>query len=155
MTYESERNITTCEAKKLWFFSFAQVVLHFFSQFHPFTLGMSREFLARSYDHEAVMGLGFGALRECTQKSYSFVVNKLCMFHELDPAANNRSFYTDTLIAHYLFAVGEEYHYHKSALKSHGAALNYFSCFFGNSDFRKFPHDWPQTRDILLVSLFV
>ena len=63
VTYESERNITTCEAKKLWFFSSAQVVLHFFPQFHPFALGMSREFLARNYDHEAAMGLGFGALR--------------------------------------------------------------------------------------------
>ena len=116
---------------------------------------MNREFKACNYDHESAMGLGFGALHECTQKSYAFVVNKFCQFQQLDPAANNRSYYSDSRISHYLFAIGEEHRYHKSALKSHGAALNYFSCYFGNSDFRKFPQEWPLTRDILLVSLSV
>ena len=57
-------------------------------------------------------------------------------------------------IAHYLYAIGEEFQYHPSAGKTHGAAINYASCHSGNSNFRSFPHEWPLTKEILSVSYY-
>ena len=113
---------------------------------------MSDSFKAFNYNFDATIGGGFSGLRSSTQLSYLYVLNKYCSFHDLDLAVQDQSFYADALISRYFFALGEEYNYHSSAEKTHGAALNLMSCHFGNSNFRLFPHEWPLTKEVFSVS---
>ena len=86
---------------------------------------MSDHFKASNYNFDGMIGGGFSGLRASTQKSYLSVLNKYCSFHELDLAHQDKSYYTDALMSRYFYARGEEYSYHPSAEKTHGAALNW------------------------------
>ena len=115
---------------------------------------MAVPFKAGSFDVSAVLADGLGGLRSSNSIQYSAVLRKYCAFFDLDYDCQDRSYFSDSRVAHYLYAIGEEFQYHPSAGKTHGAAINYASCHFGNSNFRLFPHEWLLTKEIVSVSYY-
>ena len=82
--------------------------------FFPLFLRMAVPFKAGSFDVSAVLAGGLGDLRSSTSIQYSAVLRKYCAFFDLDYDCQDRSYFSDSRIAHYLYAVGEEFQYHPS-----------------------------------------
>ena len=69
-------------------------------------------FKAGSFHVSAVLADGFRGLRSSTSIQYSAVLRKYCAFFDLDYDCQDRSYFSDSRIAHYLYATGEEFQYH-------------------------------------------
>ena len=84
---------------------------------------MAVPFKAGSFDVSAVLADYLGGLQSSNSIQYSAVLRKYCAFFDLDYDCQDRSYFSESRIAHYLYATGEEFQYHPSTGKTHGAPI--------------------------------